>query len=277
MQSSLIVTMLDILKSIKERGVPGKILDAIKTDKPRELCMLLSKNKVKKQIRKTDGKVLCDYLYMAICHGYFRCMEELLKAGAYPNAMGWCYPLTRIITAGEVNLLKMLLDYGANPDCSQEVPLHISARRAELGMFRMLLLYGADPNYNGSDSDSYTDIPHSVLWMCIANNYEVQFVELLILFGANMYLPDIHVFPIQADNDAAKHLDRERVHPRSLMSQCRIAIRRRLKQVGKLRLLDQLEIPANLVRYLQYHNELDYPEKLPRYYDIVQYICTIGP
>ncbi|XP_044124793.1 ankyrin repeat and SOCS box protein 12-like isoform X2 [Bufo gargarizans] len=262
--------MLDFFRSRKEKALRHKVQEAIKGNNREELCMLLSENKACKLIRKTDGIFLHGCLLNAVGANRSECIEELLKAGVKP-----CYEqrrntLMHAIFTEQVSILRLLLEYGANPDAGLRLkqPLYYAANFADLTCFRMLLLYGADPDYNCSHRDflnSYPDFP-SLLGMCLANNYEVQFVELLIQFGANMYLPDIQKTRIQVDNDAAKLLDREMVHPRSLMSQCRIAIRRSMKQVGKLGLIDQLEIPKRLLRYLQYHDELDNTEKLPRYY-----------
>ncbi|KAM3910800.1 ankyrin repeat and SOCS box protein 12-like [Leptodactylus fuscus] len=258
--------MLNLLRSIKEKVLCDGIYAAIRKNNLEELRLLLSKEKAKKLVRNTGGTVLGRGLTLATVRGYLGCMEELLKAGADPGERD---SYNEAMFMGESQFMKLLLDYGAKPDCGEDLPLCLAARLAEPGIFRTLLLYGADPDYNGTSREVLQGHieSHSVLGMCLSKNYEVPFVEMLTEFGANMYLPDIQEILLHADNEAAKFLDRKRVHPRSLMSQCRIAIRRRLKQVGKLRLLDQLEIPTNLVRYLQYHNELDYPDTLPRYHD----------
>ncbi|XP_075691863.1 ankyrin repeat and SOCS box protein 12-like isoform X3 [Rhinoderma darwinii] len=266
-------TMSGILRSIEENDLHGKARDAMRANKPEELRMLLSTNKAKKLIRKTGGNVLSYCLTDAIGHRHFECIQELLKAGANPCVVGECNPVMRtIMYGGNLKVLKLLLEYGAHPNSDSgpgtHVPLYFLANFADPGCFRMLLLYGADPDYNCSHRYflNSTPDPTSVLGMCLTNDYEVLFVKLLIQFGANMYLPDIQKILMQADNDAARLLNKEKVNPRSLMSQCRIAIRRLLNQVKKLSLIDQLAIPNKLVRYLQYHDELDNPEKFPRHY-----------
>ncbi|XP_066438205.1 ankyrin repeat and SOCS box protein 12-like [Eleutherodactylus coqui] len=181
---------------------------------------------------------------------------------------------------GNVRLLQLLLEYGAIADSCDglisSMPLYIAANHGYIDCFRMLLLYGADPDYKCFRYDLETDTPdyRSVLGMCLKNNYEAPFVELLIQFGANMYLPNIQKALLEVDNDATRLLDREKAHPKSLKSQCRIAIRRRLKQVGKLRLIHQLEIPNELMEYLQHHNEFDDIKKLPRCYERPGYPYT---
>lgn len=265
--------MTSVYKSRKENELHDKARDAMRANKPEELRIILSDHEAKTLIRETGGNVLSYCLIDAIGHQHFECIQELIKAGANPCNMGECHPVMRtIIHGGDARVLRLLMEYGADPDCDSGpgsyVPLYFSARFADLRCFRLLLLYGADPDYNCSHRDFLHSSPDakSVLGMCLANNYELPFVKLLIQFGANMYLPDIQKILIKAKNDAAKHLRREKAHPRSLMSQCRIKIRRLLKKVGKLRLIHQIAIPNQLVRYLQYHNELDNPEQLPRHH-----------
>ncbi|XP_075115905.1 inversin-like [Leptodactylus fuscus] len=204
--------MLNILRFRKEKALRDKVLDTIKTNKPEDLRLLLSKDKVKKLIRKTGGKVLSRSLISAIHNKHLECMEELLKAGAYPGVVDNRNLVARAVNMRKGRFLKLLLEYGANPDCGEDLPLYTSARMAELGIFRTLLLYGADPDYNGSDQEflrKYLN-SQSVLGWCLASNCDVQFVQLLVQFGANMYVPDIQEILLQADNDAARYLSRER-------------------------------------------------------------------
>ncbi|XP_044162433.1 ankyrin repeat and SOCS box protein 12-like [Bufo gargarizans] len=264
--------MLHFLRSRKEKEkkLRHKVQEVIRANKPKKLRMLLSESKAQKLIRKTGGIVLHRCLFPAINVSHFECIEELLKAGVKPCYENRRNAVIHTIFKEQVSVLRLLLEYGANPDVDLDMtqPLYYAASFADLTCFRMLLLFGADPDYNCSHPEFLSSAPDvsSILGMCLANSYEVQFVKLLIQFGANMYLPDIQRTRIQVDNDAAKLLDREMVHPRSLMSQCRITIRRLMKQVGKLGLIGRLEVPDVLLRYLQYHDELDYQEKLPRHY-----------
>lgn len=261
-----------VFKTRKEAALHNRAQRATRADKPEELRVILSDHKAKKLLSEPGGKVLDYLLNDAIGFGRFECIQELIKAGANPNCRGHCSHVRDAIReGGDIGILRLLLDNGADFDSDfaphSDLPLYFSASFADLRCFRQLLLYGADPDYNCSHRDFLTTTPdaESVLGMCLANNYELPFVKLLIQFGANMYLPDIQKILIQTENDATKLLNREKAHPRSLMSQCRIKIRRLLKQEGKLCLIDQLEIPQDLVRYLQYHRELDYPEQPARY------------
>ncbi|XP_066437759.1 ankyrin repeat and SOCS box protein 12-like [Eleutherodactylus coqui] len=267
--------MAGFLSPIKELALHRKACTLIRACKEEELRALLSKDEAKKLIRKTSGNVLRRCLKVAMVNKYIGCIEELLKAGANPRILLDSCSVSHILyRRGNVRLLQLLLEYGANADSCEgrksSKPLYIAANHGYIDCFRMLLLYGADPDFKcfHYDLEGYTPDDRSVLGMCLKRNFEAPFVELLIQFGANMNLPDIQKALLEVDNDATRLLDREKAHPRSLKSQCRIAIRRWLKQVGKLRLIHQLEIPNELMEYLQYHNEFDDIKKLPRYYDL---------
>ncbi|XP_066437765.1 ankyrin repeat and SOCS box protein 12-like isoform X2 [Eleutherodactylus coqui] len=231
--------MAGFLSSIKELVLHRKACTLIRACKEEELRALLSENEAKKLIRKTSGNVLRRCLQVAIDKQYMGCIEELLKAGANPRILlDSCSVPSIVYGQGNVRLLQLLLEYGASEDSCK-----------------------AAGTADGT----------SVLGMCLKRNYEAPFVELLIQFGANIYLPHIQKALLEVDNDATRLLDREKAHPRSLKSQCRIAIRRWLIQVGKLRLIDQIDIPDQLEKYLQYHNEFDDIKKLPRCYQRFTY------
>ncbi|XP_066437764.1 ankyrin repeat and SOCS box protein 12-like isoform X1 [Eleutherodactylus coqui] len=270
--------MAGFLSSIKELVLHRKACTLIRACKEEELRALLSENEAKKLIRKTSGNVLRRCLQVAIDKQYMGCIEELLKAGANPRILlDSCSVPSIVYGQGNVRLLQLLLEYGASEDSCKgrksSILLYYAAENGYIDCFRMLLLYGADPDYKcfRFDLAAGTADGTSVLGMCLKRNYEAPFVELLIQFGANIYLPHIQKALLEVDNDATRLLDREKAHPRSLKSQCRIAIRRWLIQVGKLRLIDQIDIPDQLEKYLQYHNEFDDIKKLPRCYQRFTY------
>ncbi|XP_066437766.1 ankyrin repeat and SOCS box protein 12-like [Eleutherodactylus coqui] len=254
--------MLAFLRSRKEKALESKINTAIRASQPEKLRALLSKGMDKEVI---SGKELAGFLSNAIGQGQIECVEELLKAGASLRDEGFNPPVLEALFVKNVKILKLLLDYGANTDkvpMDWFSPLGFAAELGTFDCFKMLLLYGADPDYNRSHRDllSAPADAKSILGMCLKRDYEAPFVELLIQFGANMYLPDIQKV-LHHNYHGTRLLNREKAHPRSLKSQCRIAIRRRLKQVGKLHLIHQLEIPDELVKYLQHHNLLFGPQE----------------
>ncbi|XP_063793283.1 ankyrin repeat and SOCS box protein 12-like [Pseudophryne corroboree] len=210
-------------------------------------------------------------LFAAVNGGHFDCVRELLKAGANPcgSVYNNCSPVLTASRDGNAKILKELLDYGADSNVRSKMtnrttsstsctgPLYLAAAYGHLECFKTILHYGAEPNYNCTDQELLKTIKHpiTVLEMCLKHCCASHFVKLLIEFGANVYLPDIHVNKSLPNSYSLELLARERECPRSLISQCRITIRRILKQVGRLHLIEQLEIPLRLVRYLQHHND----------------------
>ncbi|XP_075116922.1 ankyrin repeat and SOCS box protein 12-like [Leptodactylus fuscus] len=205
-------------------------------------------------------------LFSAVSAGHFDCVRELLRAGACPSGSIYnnCTPVLNAAREGNVSILRELLDYGAEPnvrcklpDWSTNIatttgPLYLSAVYGHLECFRTLLLYGADPDYNCTDEKLMKRIKHpkTVLDVCLKHGCRTSFVKLLVDFGANVYLPDIHISKSFPNHEAMEVLARERVHPKSLMSHCRLTILKLVRQVGKMQHLHQLEIPQTMVRFL---------------------------
>ncbi|XP_056397485.1 ankyrin repeat and SOCS box protein 12-like [Hyla sarda] len=211
-------------------------------------------------------------LFAAVSARHLDCVRELLQAGANPcgSAYNNCSPVLAASRDGQIKILKELLDYGADANIrSRKIPkrtvsstgcsgpLYLAAVYGHLECFRTLLLYGAEPNYNCTDQDILERVkrPVSVLEICLKHGCNPEFIQLLINFGAHIYLPNIQKYQPLAHRHSLELLEREKEYPRSLMSQCRVTIRRSLYQMGRLRLIDQLKIPQRIVRYLQHQND----------------------
>ncbi|KAM3912453.1 ankyrin repeat and SOCS box protein 12-like [Leptodactylus fuscus] len=207
-------------------------------------------------------------LFAAVSAGHLDCVKELLKAGANPRGSAYnnCSPVLTACQNGQAKILKMLLDYGANPNIRSRKPpketitgcsgpLYIAAVYNHLECFRTLLLYGADANHNCIDEDSsYRTSPVSVLELCLRLGGNPEFIKLLIEFGANIYLSKMEVLQSEAHPQSLELLQIEKAHPRSLMAQCRLTIRRRLNQMGRLSLIGQLKIPLRILKYLKHQD-----------------------
>ncbi|CAH2315324.1 ankyrin repeat and SOCS box 12 [Pelobates cultripes] len=207
-------------------------------------------------------------LFTAVSAGHYDCVRELLKAGASPSGSIYnnCSPVLCAAREGRTNILRELLEYGAEANVRSKLPnwaanntsstgpLYLSAIYGHLECFKTLLLYGADPDYNCSDETLLKKIKHpkTVLDICLKHGCRTPFLKLLVDFGANVYLPDIHISKSFPDLEAMELLVRERVYPKSLMSQSRLSIRKLLREVGKIHLIDQLGIPQTILRYLQH-------------------------
>ncbi|KAM8954303.1 ankyrin repeat and SOCS box protein 12-like [Pelodytes ibericus] len=207
-------------------------------------------------------------LFTAVSAGHYDCVRELLKAGASPcgSIYNNCSPVLTAARDGKTNILRELLDYGAEANVRAKLPewasnnttatgpLYLSAVYGHLECFRTLLLYGADPDYNCTDQQLLKRIkqPKSVLEICLKHGCRTPFVKFLVDFGADLYLPDIHCNKAFPNHEAVDLLTRERVHPKSLMSQARLTIRKLLREVGHTHLIDQLEVPQTMIRYLKH-------------------------
>ncbi|XP_053547652.1 ankyrin repeat and SOCS box protein 12-like [Bombina bombina] len=207
-------------------------------------------------------------LFTAVSAGHLDCVRELLKVGANPGGSIYnnCSPVLIAAREGNASILRELLEYGAETNVRSRVPdwaasntsssgaLYLSAVYGHLECFKLLLLYGADPDYNCTSKELLERIknPKSVLEICLKHGCRTQFIQLLIDFGANVYLPNIEVNRSFPNHKAMELLLSERVNPRSLMSQSRLTIRKLLGQLGRRKCIPQLNIPSSMIRYLQH-------------------------
>lgn len=207
-------------------------------------------------------------LFAAVRGKYLNCVLALLRAGADPNGSSSnnCSPVLTAAREGDVDILKELLKHGAEVNSRSKVllwtsscrvssgPLYLAAVYGHMECFRLLLLYGADPDYNCTDTKqlSSTKQPKTVLEMCLRHGCGVEYIQLLIDFGANVYLPTLIIEKSTKQNEAVELLLQERGTPKALTSQCRLAVRRYLKKINKIHCIDQLEMPPSLLKYLQH-------------------------
>ncbi|KAL4648802.1 ankyrin repeat and SOCS box protein 12-like, partial [Arapaima gigas] len=214
-------------------------------------------------------------LFAAVSGKHVDCVVALLKAGADPNGSTYnnCSPVLTAARDGDVDILRELLQYGAEVNVRPKVPdwassgsacrgpLYLSAVYGHLDCFKLLLLYGADPNYNCTDKKMLAKIkqPKSVLDTCLKYSCGAEYIQLLIDFGANVYLPTVITDKSTKHNDAIVLLLKERGKylssnfcPKTLMSQTRLAIRNYLPLTNKMHSIDLLNIPLTLKNYLKH-------------------------
>ncbi|XP_073345079.1 ankyrin repeat and SOCS box protein 12-like isoform X3 [Pagrus major] len=207
-------------------------------------------------------------LFAAVRGKYLDCVLALLRAGANPNGSSSnnCSPVLTAAREGDVEILKELLKHGAEVNSRSKVllwtssarvssgPLYLAAVYGHMECFRLLLLYGADPDYNCTDAKLLNSIkqPKTVLEMCLRHGCGVEYIQLLIDFGANVYLPTLIIEKSTKQNEAVELLLHERGNPKALTSQCRLAVRSYLKKINKIHCIDQLEMPTSLINFLQH-------------------------
>ncbi|XP_044283212.1 ankyrin repeat and SOCS box protein 12 isoform X2 [Varanus komodoensis] len=224
-------------------------------------------------------------LFIAVNNGHLTCVEALLQAGANPSGSvhNNGTPLLTAARDGDIDILRVLLEHGAQVNVKARLPewaansvacsgpLYLAAVYGHLECFKTLLLYGADPNYNCTEEKIVTRIkyPKTLLEICLQHGCGVEFVKLLIDFGANVYLPGIVLDKISANSEVLELLARERAVPKTLMSQSRLAIRKILKLANRPSAVDQLEIPAVLLGYLKHQSKVKIEEETPRGYQVL--------
>ncbi|XP_066435958.1 ankyrin repeat and SOCS box protein 12-like [Eleutherodactylus coqui] len=250
-------------------GVPVTTLRLAASQGSLECLKILLANGAK--VDSLDAKAQTP-LFAAVSAGHLDCVRELLKAGANPcgSVYNNCSPVLTASRDGQLKILTELLDYGADANIRPKKasrrtlssagysgPLYLAAVYGHLDCFRTLLLYGAEPNYNCTDEDTLRRVKHpvSVLEICLKHGCDPEFVNLLIDFGAHLHVPNMHKYQSLAHRYSLELLASEKECPRSLMSECRLTIRRRLIQAGRLRLIDQLEVPQRILKYLQYQSD----------------------
>jgi len=91
-------------------------------------------------------------------------------------------PLLAAVENDHVNILKMLIDSGANPNLGLTKPLEIAARAGLFEMVKMLLEGGADPNLPSPITESQTFTP----LISAAQKGHAKIVQLLLEKGANI-------------------------------------------------------------------------------------------
>ncbi|KAM9324054.1 ankyrin repeat and SOCS box protein 12 [Gastrophryne carolinensis] len=208
-------------------------------------------------------------LFAAVSAGHHECVRELLKAGATPygSVHNNCTPVLTAARVGHDKIIRELLAHGADANVRAKLfkgaatttnctgPLYLAAVYGHLECFRTLLLYGADPNYNCTDLLLVKKVkqPQTVLEICLKHRPDPDFLKLLIDFGADLNLLNLNS-AFLVNHPSVTLLEKEKGNPRSLMSQCRVTIRRLLKQAGNLHLTDRLALPDRIVEYLQHRN-----------------------
>ncbi|XP_011609149.2 ankyrin repeat and SOCS box protein 12 [Takifugu rubripes] len=207
-------------------------------------------------------------LFTAVSGKHLDCVVALLKAGADPNGSQYnnCSPVLTAAREGDIDVLRELLRFGAEVDVKPKVPewatnatacrgpLYISAVYGHLDCFKLLLLHGANPNYNCTDEKMLARIkqPKTVVEMCLRYGCGVEYIQLLIDFGADVYLPTLIVDKSTKQNEALALLLKARVCPKTLMAQTRLSIRRYLTLPDKEAGIDSLDLPPMLRKYLKH-------------------------
>lgn len=151
--------------------------------KTRYFILLLLANFV--LIVNADGKITVKDVFKAIKDGNIELVEQFLRNGNDINANYGRESMTLLnyaIRNGSTNIVKRLLELGADPDHPNKgkTPLMYSIRHRELEMARLLIKFGA--NLDKRAKKDYTAL------MYAAKSGKLEFVKLLVENGASTML-----------------------------------------------------------------------------------------
>jgi len=257
----------------EDRELSQALNQAVVADDVAGLSELLSQDSYRSCINARSGwGVPVTPLRTAAAHGHLRCLELLLANGAEIDSLDVKAqtPLFTAVSGKHLDCVVALLKAGADPNGSQYnncSPVLTAAREGDVDILRELLLHGAEvdvrpklpewatnPDFNCTEEKMLARIkqPKTVLEMCLRYGCGAEYIQLLIDFGADVCLPTLIIDKTTKQNEAVMLLLKERVCPKSLMSQTRLAIRRYIPVVDKTTAIDSLDVPLILQNYLKH-------------------------
>lgn len=98
-------------------------------------------------------------LHLAVKNGHKKLAETLLKYGANANVQGWKDGHTPLHLAKSVEMVKSLIERGANINAQDKdgyTPVHLAVLRGEVEIVKLLVQHGA--NIDIKDNDGYTPL-----------------------------------------------------------------------------------------------------------------------
>ncbi|NWU85855.1 ASB1 protein, partial [Onychorhynchus coronatus] len=216
-------------------------------------------------------------LYVAVVNGHLECAKILLEAGADPNGSRHhrSTPVYHAARVGRADILQELIRYGADVDVNHHpparghssrplttlvvCPLYISAAYHNLQCFQLLLQAGANPDFNCCGPVNLQGFsrgsPVCVMDAVLRHGCDAAFVHLLVDFGADLSLVKVEALGMESTGrvkvnpEALEVFKEARGRPRSLLSLCRIAVRRTLGK-SRLDLIHILPIPDPIKQFL---------------------------
>ena len=130
----------------------------------------------------SESNGLNEYLIKAALLGDSVAVKKLLAVGANANHKGWndITPLFRAIVSGKVEIIKMLLEHGADvnartkPNVIGETPLMWAASQGNSEIVQFLMRNGADAKARGSDGKT---VLGSINYWCLSADALKDLIE----------------------------------------------------------------------------------------------------
>jgi ankyrin repeat protein len=151
-----------IASFLADKTVAITIFEAAATGKINNVIRLLARDPDLVNAFADDG---FQPLGLACFFGHSDVAEYLVKAGANVNSKSQSRlkvaPIQSAAAGGHVKIVKLLLDYGADPNIREQggfAPLHAAAQNGDEEMIRMLLFRGADLNIASDNGKTALDL-----------------------------------------------------------------------------------------------------------------------
>ncbi|XP_077450617.1 ankyrin repeat and SOCS box protein 13-like isoform X2 [Stigmatopora argus] len=224
-------------------------------------------------------------LHEACIHGQLQCARLLLDAGAQVDArnVDGNTPLCEACAVGSLDCVKLLLERGAkvNPSLTSRTasPLHEACMRGNSECVKLLIAEGASLEaydlYRGTPlhvacNDQHANCAkellnaganvnavrlHRTALHLAAKVAQVEMIETLMEFGANVYARDKHdkkaIDLATPGSPVASCLRSYEANPLNLQQLSRLAVRRKVG-TRSLKVVGQLQIPKLIIGYLRY-------------------------
>ncbi len=128
------------------------------------------KPKSEEDIRKNiNNLTLMQQFLRGVSNNIYWLVEESLKKGADVNFFNDVCIQTAALKEENIDIMRLLLEYGANVNINDDYPLRYASENGYLEMVKLLLKYGANPNaYNNyaidmAKENGYTEIYNLLL------------------------------------------------------------------------------------------------------------------
>jgi len=152
----------EIASLLADKAIAIDIFEASATGRINTIIRLLAHDPELVNAYAEDG---FQPLGLACFFGHLDSAEYLVKAGAPKNSLSRnelkAAPIHSAVAGGHEEIVKMLLQHGADPNVREQggcTPLHAAAQNGDEEMIRTLLYGGADLNIKSDDGKTALDL-----------------------------------------------------------------------------------------------------------------------